>query len=253
MSLLPPRLTELIRRDLGARHVELVTPEDVAVDRVDGELTVALPHGHTVRVEVDPDADQVALQRRLETIVSSFWETLTEALPKAPRPNLWDALHRELAELVEAAGAVNAVVIDAMSSVTWAEADAAESVPHVEEHLAEVIPIHRSPRETPPADPPELSVTERAIESVRRLPAMAALSKGGQLTHHERDTDTPYVAKSFASIYVLLLVFDAPFDELRAERAIHARLETIDRLVVALPPLDPTPIGGAKAIRARRS
>ena len=52
--------------------------------------------------------------------------------------------------------------------------------------------------------------------------------------------------------YVLVLVFEEPFDEIRAERAIQGRLGPIERLVLALPPLDPTPNVGVRAVRRRR-
>jgi hypothetical protein len=64
------------------------------------------------------------------------------------------------------------------------------------------------------------------------------------------------VARSFASIYVLIVVFESPFDELRAEQAIEDGLPRIERLVLALPPLDPKPSPIASVIsmrgRARR-
>lgn len=253
MSQLPTRLTELIRRDLGAETVVLVRPdEDVEPD--EAALSAALPRGYQIRVTLaDPSADRAALHRRLETIVSSFWESLGDVLPPQTRPALSEALQRELRALVTAAGAINAIVIDAMSTVTWGEAAADDAAPHVEHTLAEVIPIDRAVRRaTPPVGAPPPTATEQAVASVRALPAMTTLSKGASFAHHDRDGEVPYVARSFATIYVVVLVFDAPFDELRAERELQARMEVIERLVVALPPLDPTPGEDRKAMRAPR-
>ncbi len=84
-----------------------------------------------------------------------------------------------------------------------------------------------------------------------RFPRWQILSRGGTLTHHERTADIPYVARSFGTIYVLVLTFDEPFDELRAERALNAHMSSIERLVLALPPLDPSPSGGARVVRRR--
>ena len=62
------------------------------------------------------------------------------------------------------------------------------------------------------------------------------------------------VARGFADIYVVIVVFEAEFEELRAERAVANALPRIEQLVVALPPLDPTPERPRKVVslRARR-
>jgi hypothetical protein len=83
---------------------------------------------------------------------------------------------------------------------------------------------------------------------------LEALHKGRHLRHVERDKDF-FLALSFSGIYILVLVFDASFDELRAERAATDALPRIERLVFALPPLDPDPpqpMGGVVALRGRR-
>jgi len=94
--------------------------------------------------------------------------------------------------------------------------------------------------------------SRRAIAAVRELPEMETLHKGGHLHHSESDGGSGFMARSFAAIYVLILVFDGPFDELRAKRAMMNALPTVERLVLALPPLDPTPMAGAAAMRPRR-
>lgn len=102
-------------------------------------------------------------------------------------------------------------------------------------------------------DDEEPAETRRAIGAIRRSPALAGLHKGRHLRHVERENDY-LLALSFSGIYVLCLVFDGPFDELRAERAAHESLPRIERLVLALPPLDPEPqpMGGVIALRRRR-
>jgi hypothetical protein len=102
--------------------------------------------------------------------------------------------------------------------------------------------------------PAESEATRRAIAAVRRLPALDGLHKGRHLRHVERDTSF-LLALSFSGIYILCLVFDGEFDELRAERAASDSLPRIERLVLALPPLDPDPpqpMGGVVALRSRR-
>lgn len=101
----------------------------------------------------------------------------------------------------------------------------------------------------------ESVLTKRAINAVRRLPALDGLHKGRHLRHVERGDDTFLLALSFSGIYILCLVFEGDFDELRAERAASDALPRIERLVLALPPLDPDPpqpMGGVVALRGRR-
>src|SRR5262249_34982212 len=55
------------------------------------------------------------------------------------------------------------------------------------------------------------------------------------------------LARPFASIYVLVLSFNAPVSEPIALGAVLHAAGVIERLVLALPPIDPSP--GAKVIR----
>jgi len=104
-------------------------------------------------------------------------------------------------------------------------------------------------------DEDENEVTRRAITAVRGLPALDGLHKGRHLRHVERANDTFLLALSFSGIYILCPVFEGDFDELLAERAAADALPRIERLVLALPPLDPDPpqpMGGVVALRSRR-
>jgi hypothetical protein len=110
-------------------------------------------------------------------------------------------------------------------------------------------------------------LSAEAARLVRAHPSIPSLHKGGRLHAVVRDggaevregsgpsTARPsYVAQSFAGIYVLVLVYAEPFDELRAERAIVEALPRIERLVLALPSRDPppAPIAGVVAFGRRR-
>jgi hypothetical protein len=101
------------------------------------------------------------------------------------------------------------------------------------------------------ADEPE--ITRHAIAMIRALPSLAMLHKGRHLRHVSREGEY-YLVLSFSSIYLLCMVFDGDFDELRAERAAQESLPRIERLVLALPPLDPdpSPTGGVVALRRPR-
>lgn len=260
---LPPRLEALLRRDLGAAELHIVPeraendvddagPEGAALEAA--HLSASLPRGRRlVVVLADPASDRDALQRRLDVLVTSFRELLEGvADDEAQRVSPAERLHDELRELAAAAGAVDALVIDAQSDVVWGAAEADDAEPHVVRPPAEVIPLDRAARVSvvPPAS---RTHAERAIDRVRAEPVMPTLARGlATLALHDREGDPPVLARSFAQIYVLVLVFEEPFDEIRAERAIQARLGPIERLVLALPPLDPTPNVGVRAVRRRR-
>jgi hypothetical protein len=92
----------------------------------------------------------------------------------------------------------------------------------------------------------------RAIPIVRALPEIEQLPKGGHLHAAHAEAGFGYVARSFAGIYVLVLVFEGPFDELGVRRATQAALPAIERLVLSLPPRDPSTQGAKVAVAIRR-
>lgn len=101
-------------------------------------------------------------------------------------------------------------------------------------------------------DGEEPLLTRRTIDALRRLPELDEVLKGRHLRHVVRD-DAFYLVLSFSGIYLLCLVFAEAFDELRAERAAQDALGRVERLVLALPPLDPEPpMGGVVALRSRK-
>lgn len=96
-------------------------------------------------------------------------------------------------------------------------------------------------------------LVRNALAAVRALPEVTNLHKGEHLHGSVRAPELSYAVRSFATIYLLLLVFERPFDELRAERSIAHALPTIERLVLALPPREPTPpMAGVGVMRLRR-
>jgi hypothetical protein len=277
----------LVRRNLGAEDARILEPGEELPEGGGGNLRYELPGGRALVVSfASPPSDLPARQRRAELLVDAFRSVLTPekaATSRAPRaPSR--SLHEELRALSERASASDAIVIDARSPIVWGAAVEAKS--GAPEALAEapsdvvqeaprsaseagkrpaearaVAPPGKRPRglwivRTPHAGSAENdagdSISERAIRAVRALPQTATLHKGGHVHHLVSEPGFGVFARSFAGIYVLILAFRDPVDELRTERAVMHALPTIERLVLALPPLDPTPRqGGVVALRPR--
>jgi hypothetical protein len=246
------RFLALVRRELGAEDAHVLGPEEPTPAEDERRVACRLPDGRGVVARfAESPPDRAAKQRRLEMLASTF-DTVVEESPSArrSRPPVATSLHDELVALCTRAAAVNAIVIDANSPVVWGAA-------HPEGVVAQP-PLASSPRmaedpanalqgEGTPAD-----LSRKAIHNVRGWPELAALRKGKHVRKVEPDEAAPLVAHSFASIYLLVLVFSGAFDELRAERAILEAMSRIEGLVLALPPLDPQPFQGAGAIRMRK-
>ena len=248
------RFLALVRRELGAEDARVVEADEANVPEDPLVLTCDMQDGHAVVVTfTSTPADREAKQRRLEMLTSTLTATFEEpAHGRRSRPPVTSSLHDELSALCVRAAALNVIVIDANSPVVWGAA-------HPEGVVAQP-PLASSPRmaETPANDEGERGggmavASRRAVLAVRALPDLAALRKGRHVRSVARDAEVPFVAHSFASIYLLVVVYDEPFDELRAERAIVDSLPRIERLVLALPPLDPPPpFEGAGAVAMRR-
>jgi hypothetical protein len=227
------RFLALVCRELGASEAHIVedgeTPSPPGDDgrgqrkqRDQRELRAPLAKGGTVvaTFEKAPD-DRQAAQQRLEMLASTFDVNSTETPPvRRSRPPAARSLRDELDALSTRAAASNAIVIDANSPILWGAAQALEDA--------------------------------SILDTVRALPEIAALRKGKHVRCVHGSGAAPLVAHSFAGIYLLVLIFDAPFDELRAERAVLDALGRVERLVLALPPHDPDPTEGAGVVAMRR-
>jgi hypothetical protein len=268
------RLIALVRRELGAESVRVLEVGDRETE-ADNVLYAKLPDGRSLAVAfagAPPARD--ALVRRLTMLTATFAQSLEQSGRASARPAPARSLHQELRALAVRARAADAAVIDAHSPVVWGAGSAeGESRPSEKIALVEVSRAQLSPespssgasaaanadedddeRDDPPNPEVVRTLTERAIDIVRDLPGLDALRRGGHVAHAERGGDLGVLARSFASIYLLVLAFDGTFDELRAERAIEDALPRIERLVLALPPLDPkpAPIAGVIALRRGR-
>ena len=271
------RFVALAKRELAADDVRLLESGEAAPTAPNVLVSRMADGRHVVASFATPPKDREALERRLAMLAGTFAETLSAAPSERvrARPPVASSLHEELRALAIRARARDVVVVDADSPVVWGYASVpARPRPRTDLLLRDVSerelsshaseesgPIQevRAPEESSPfaasADEElvEPDVTRRAILALRALPALDGLHKGKHLRHVERDGEF-FLALSFSGIYVLCLVFDGPFDELRAEQAARDALARVERLVHALPPLDPDPqpMGGVIALRRPR-
>lgn len=275
------RFEAIVRRELSAVDVRVLAPASEIPD-ADNVIAVALNDGGHVIVSFQgPPADRNALTRRLEMLARTFLDTARHAEVTSMRPPVSTSLHEELKALAHRVGATNCVVIDCDSPVTWGSAkEDRPSIPPPVEDALRLISDSQLPKHDDASGPlqdtrgpvdmsgplplvdsdPRMNEhfhaeeTRRAISLVRALPEIPQIRRGKHLHHTERQEHLGYVAISFSSIYILVLVFDGEFDQLRAERATHEALPRVERLVLALPPLnpDPEPIGDVVAMRRPR-
>lgn len=234
------RLLEVVRRSLRASRVELIDEAKAP----EGVLRWSLPSGRAVAVYFD-GAPPPQASERLEALLSSFGGVLSEGSAPDEGDEREVSLVDELATLTEAVGASEALVIDAHSPVVWGSSHGITS----EEVLGKRLRLVKG---TDAPGPSPLSVAaQQAIRKVRALPEIEELARGGHLRHTLMEESAGLLARSFADIYVLLLVYDGHFDELKTERHLHQALPIIERLVMTLPPPGPAEGGGAAA-KARR-
>lgn len=185
--------------------------------------------------------------------------------------------------LADRAGAVSAVAIDAQSPVVWGisgtrrgdedvetsirTADAAEKAVHAGVDFAALLerePIEvRALLEQRGVESETARLLTREAELIRQASrrsiaawrhhlltarAIAAVRReGGEPSSYQREAvreeSFGYLARAFANIYRLVLVFEGPFSELHAEAAVVHALPHIEHLVLALPPVEPPPRG----------
>jgi hypothetical protein len=261
------RLIALVRRELKAEGVRVL---EAGAEQAEAEnvMFAKLPDGRQLAVAFDEaPPSREALVRRLTMLTDTFAQSLTDGPRSSQRPPVAGSLHQELRALAARARALDAAVIDAQSPVVWG-AGSAEQEGAAHERLAlmdlssaRLMEALQASSDTGQEDESEEAepslehvrrLTELAIERVRDLPHLGALRKGGHLAEVIGSDEYSALVRSFASIYVLVLNFDASFDEVRAEQAIEDGLPRIERLVLALPPLDPKPAPMAGAISLRR-
>ncbi len=252
------RLVGLVRRELGADDVR-VLDSTIAEPEATNVLVARLADGrHLVASFLAAPADRAALARRLEMLALTFAGALDEPAPSRARPPT--SLHDELRALALRARALDALVVDAQSPILWGSAAPRARVPV---GVAPTPDLSRRQLIDPDApDAPQIADNSEAevepeanaSEIARQIAAgdwarsraravaeTVDVHKGKHLRHVESSDGHGLYVVSFLGIYLLVLAFDGPFDELRTERAASDALPVVERLVQALPPHDPGP------------
>lgn len=174
-----------------------------------------------------PPPEAARVHERLEALSAPFRATLDSAVAGAARPRQADdyaraRLDEELSGLCERAGAVRAFVFDLDSPVIWGASSSTD------------------------AGGSASSLLERAARALRER--ADELKQAQQHTLRlTLETEVEALVRPFAGIYVLTLLFTGPLSEPIALGAILHAVGLVEKLVLALPPIDPEP--GAKVIR----
>jgi hypothetical protein len=221
----------LLQRELQADDAYL----QLGGQAVDGQGRFFHALGEDTSVVVaflDPPADSATVHARLAALSATFRKTLDSAVAGAARPRqamdfARRRLDEELSGLSERAGAVRAFVFDFDSPVIWGASSLEE------QQVAAGTPL-----------------LERAAQALRERSAELKQAHGHtvRLTLEE---GLEALARPFAGLYVLALLFRDPLSEPIALGAVLHAVGLIERLVLALPPIDPDP--GAKVIRLHLS
>lgn len=221
------RFLELVKAELKAVDVRIeiggATPTDPKVvwTRIQGgNARVVAVLESAVRSETD-------LELRLATLTRSFTETVERSARAVERSfesaSARERLDHELSALAKRSGAERAAVFDVSSPMVWGASAIEEAASeHANQELEGWIGALR----------------ESHTEELR-----GARGHVVRLTVGEREC----LAKMFGGIYVMALSFTGALSEPVAVGALLHAADTIERLVMALPPIDPPP--GGKVIR----
>ena len=247
------KFLELVQRELGAADARL---ELGGRDPTHPSLVwCAADRGARVVAVFDSKpADAEPLRQRLEVLTRSFFDVagpkIRAKLNRVAADAATTRLDGALEDLTERASAVACVVIDAQSPVIWGT-----NLPRGD--WANVPAALRLAEQA--AEPPALRLVDRTgdLDQAPRSWVFAARAIAAVRRRRSEDDPLPretvrsngfgYIVRPFATIYMMLLVFEGDFSELHAEGAVVHALPHIEHLVLAIPPLD-TPPGG-KALR----
>lgn len=273
------RLLELARRELCATDSFLRIGGESPTDERCVEHPLR-PGCHWVVTMPQAPTDRAAIAQRMAELAKAFDGTVGEALAEVEHLGLSNvpgdpqALGRVLAALRDTTGALAALVIDRQSPMVWgssepelgltdqprlievAEVLMRPSVPSAQEFAKTEPPRGPEPAELARArralrdaaqgrehGPRDLAVIGRALLRLRDWASADAFAPQG---------DQPGAAfKEIIGLYRVVLVFEQPFSPLKIEGVLRRAAPIIERHIVELPPLEPTP-KGARVLPLRR-
>ena len=271
------RFLDLVRRELRCVDARF----EFGGHSPDDAVWAALPGGWRV-VASGPGsgADADARRSKLELLVASFSTVGSRLAAERPRP-VCESHEREVDEtlrrIVEQTRADRAIVIDRDSPVLWGSSESPRTSACVEaatrrgelaraadalgydlpelvcltpgtlgEHLAPIdgTRLH----EQLSAEVPVIGELwpQRTLAQWRTRVATWRAIAGVRGTPETASSTTPalsWFAREFAGIYRLIVVYAGPCSELLARDVTRRALPVVQRQVLALPPIDPTPRG----------
>lgn len=227
------RFLELLRRELSADDAYIQIGGRPSED----PRVLFQDVGDQTRIVVafeKPPAQREPLAARLSALAETFQSTVEAAAdapapPRSSRDVARQRLDEELSALAERAGADRAFVFDFDSPVIWG-ASSVRGDAGTTSGLNQAL--------------------ERAVAELRDDHVEELRKNHGHTLRLTLASGQEVLARPFASIYVLALSFSAPLSEPIALGAVLHAAGVIERLVLALPPVDPSP--GAKVIRLVR-
>jgi hypothetical protein len=226
------RLLGLVKLELGADDARIELGGEPPNDDRLVAASLGEPAVRVVAVFSAPVADRAKAESRLSALVSGFGDTVGQSVTSLaglspPQDSARARLDAELTHLATRSGAVRSVVFDLSSPVIWGAS------------LLDEVAAPAANREL------ELWVGELRSDRAEEL-----RSAYGHVVRLTLADGAECLVRTFAGIYVLSLAFRGALSEPVAVGALLHAAEAVERLVLALPPIDPPP--GGKVIRLPR-
>ncbi len=282
------RLLALVRRELSADDARVeIGGRPPADDPLHLWVPIG-PQRRLVATFREPPGERDRLSERLGGLARAFSDTAGAVVPTVAEV-ADSAFDHELAALCERAGARCGVVIDGSSPVTWARSHSELGVPGdlqrwlaairavaqaealmngpqplLDGGLDEAASLLRKDHHERAARALE-GIAERFAAQPQQLARWLGCGKALLALRDHRDrhpavqigslrwighsSDDGVYARGLAGVYLLVLSFDGPLSELRVEGVVRRATSLLERLIAALPPLDPPPSRGLRLLR----